>query len=260
MAKVTMDKAIEVEPLRSKRITVWLKGETPLICNRMAGKAMRELLMPKGRKNAAEKAQSLKHDPISEFRNSMSMQTGDDCNTRLVFPAPAIKGAIATAGLETKGTTKAQIGRLVWVEGYSCELYGVPKVFMAIVRSADMNRTPDVRTRAILMEWCLQVTISFVTPQMSEQAIMQLLSNGGIIVGIGDFRQEKGKGNFGQFSVSTEAKCKDIIKNGGLIHQDEALENPECVDADTEELLAWFQSEVEVRGKAELLQPTNGKA
>jgi len=253
MAKAKETTTIEVEPMRTEKVTVWIKGRTPLICNRMAGKAMRELLMPKGRKTKAEKEQSLKHNPLAEFRNSMSFQQGDDCNTRLVFPSPAIKGAMATAGLETKGTTKAQIGRLVWVEGYSCELYGVPKVFMAVVRSADMNRTPDVRTRAMLLEWCMPVTIEYVTPQMNQTAIYQLLSNGGIIVGIGDFRQEKGKGNFGQFTVSSEKECRHIIKKGGLIHQDEAIENPECVDADSEELLAWFQAEVETRGKSEML-------
>ncbi len=255
MAKAkTTEATIEVEPMRSERLTVWLRGRTPLILNRMAGKAMRELLLPRGKKSKAEKEQSLKHDPIDEFTNSMSMQPGDDVNTRLVFPSPAIKGAMATAGLETKGTTKAQIGRLVWVEGYSCELYGVPKLFMSIVRSADMGRTPDVRTRAMLLEWCMPVTIEYVTPQMSSNAIYQLLSNGGIIVGIGDFRQEKGKGNFGQFMVSTEKECKDIIQGGGVIHQDEAIANPECVDADTAELLAWFETEVVQRGKGQLLK------
>ena len=93
---------------------------------------------------------------------------------------------MATAALETKGTNKTQIGRLVWVKDYTCDLYGVPELFMSVVRSADMNRTPDVRTRALLREWCLPVTIQFVKPQMTENAILQLLSNGGIIVGVGE--------------------------------------------------------------------------
>lgn len=244
--------AIEVEPLRVGSVTVWLKGRTPLICNRMAGKAMRELLCPKGRKGKAEREQSLKHDPMNEFRNSMSLRIGKG-PTRLVFPSPAVKGAMATAALETKGTNKTQIGRLVSVEGYSCDLYGVPKLFMSVVRSADMNKTPDVRTRAILDEWCLPAVIRFVTPQMTENAIFQLLSNGGIIVGIGDFRQEKGKGSFGQFDVVTEADCKSIISAGGLKAQDAAIKNPECFDDETTELLAWFATEVQRRGKKDLL-------
>ena len=244
--------AIEVEPLRVGSMQVWLKGRTPLICNRMAGKAMRELLLPKGRKGKAEREQSLKHDPMNEFRNSMNTRPGTG-PTRIVFPSPAVKGAMATAALETKGTNKTQVGRLVWVKDYSCDLYGVPALFMAVVRSADMNRTPDVRTRAIIREWCLPVTIQFVKPQMSEEAILQLLSNGGIIVGIGDFRQEKGKGNFGQFDVVTEADCKEIVKSGGVRAQDKAIKTPTCFDSDTEELLSWFQTEVGNRGKKDLL-------
>lgn len=246
--------AIEVDPLVVGTMEVWLRGRTPLICNRMAGKAMRELLFPKGRKSKAEKEQLLKHDPMNEFRNSMNLlPAGKVGPTRLTFPSPAVKGAMATAALETKGTNKTQIGRLVWVKDYHCDLYGTPEVFMAVVRSADMNKTPDVRTRAMLTEWCLPVTIQYVKPQMSEQAIMQLLSNGGIIVGIGDFRQEKGKGNFGQFGVATRADCASIIKTGGRKQQDAAIKNPVCVDAETEELLSWFQTEVVTRGKDELL-------
>lgn len=242
--------AIEVEPLRVGAMAVWLRGVTPLIMNRLASKARRELLMPKGRKGKAEREQSMKHNPLAEYRDSMSKRTGDG-PTRLVIPSPAIKGAMATAALETKGTSRAQIGRLVWVEGYSCDVYGVPEMFMAPVRSADMNKTPDIRTRAMLQEWCIPVTIKFVTPQMNETAIMQLLSNGGIIVGIGDFRQEKGKGNYGQFEVCNEEDCRDIIARGGMKAQDAAIKKPNCVDADTEELFGWFETEVKVRGKSD---------
>ncbi len=224
----------------------------PIILNRMASKAKRELLAPRGRKTTAERQQTLKHDPLSEYRNSMSVRTGKG-PTRIVFPSPAIKGAIASAALETKGATKAQIGRLVWVEGMTCNLYGVPKLHMAIVKNSDMNKTPDVRTRAIIEDWCLKVTIQYVMPQMSQQTLMQLLANGGIIIGIGDFRQEKGKGNYGQFEVSNEADCKAIIASGGMKAQDAAIAKPECFDADAQELLAWFHVEVKNRGKDSLL-------
>lgn len=253
MAKATgVLEAIEVEPLRVGSMQVWIKGITPLICNRLAAKARRELLLPKGRKSKADKEQSLKHNPVAEYRDSMSVRAGVG-PTRIVFPSPAVKGSMATAALETKGTNKTQIGRLVRVAGYSLDVYGVPELFMAVVRSADMNRTPDIRTRAILPEWCMSVTIQYVKPQMTEKAIMQLLANGGIIIGVGDFRQEKGKGDFGCYEVVTEADCKDIIKNGGTKQQDEAIKNPRCFDSDTEELLGWFQEEVKVRGKGELV-------
>lgn len=243
---------IEVDPLKVGAIKVWIKGRTPLISNRLAAKAMRELLCPRGKKTDADKQQTLKHDPMAEYRNSMRTRPGKG-PTRVLFPTPAIKGAMATAALETKGTNKTQIGRLIWVEGYSCDVYGVPQLFMTPVIQAGPGRTPDIRTRAIFPEWCIPVTIQFVKPQLSERTIMQLLSNGGIIIGIGDFRQGKGKGNFGAFEVSTEAQCKSIVKAGGLKEQTAAIKNPKCFDAESEELLAWFKAEVEHRGKEELL-------
>ncbi len=45
-------------------------GTSPLILNRMSQKAQRELLMPKGKKTAVEKATTLKHRPVEEFRAS----------------------------------------------------------------------------------------------------------------------------------------------------------------------------------------------
>ena len=262
MAK-KIEGSIEVKQMQAGIITAWIKGVTPLICHRMAGKAMRELLAPKGRKGKAEREQTLKHDPLSEYRGSMSMRpaTGQfkvKEPTRLVFPSPAVKGAIATAALETEGTSKAQIGRLVWVEGFQCDLYGVPQLHMCIVRSADMNKTPDVRTRAILSEWCMPVTIKYVKPQINETVLCTLLANGGLIVGIGDFRQEKGKGNYGQFEIagigqSCPPSCKAIVAAGGIKQQDAAIKNPECFDAETAELLAWFHAEIENRGKTGML-------
>ena len=104
MAKTKVVGTIEVDPLKVGSVTVWLKGRTPLICNRMAEKARRAILFPSGRPTTTDKASRLKHDPRDEFRNSMNTRPGAGA-TRIVFPAPAIKGAIATAALETKGTT-----------------------------------------------------------------------------------------------------------------------------------------------------------
>ena len=244
--------AIEVEPLKVGRMSVWIKGITPLICNSMNAKVMRDLLCPRGRKSKAEKEQSLKHDPMAEFLASMHKRDGTG-PTRLTFPAPAIKGSFMNAALETKGTSKAQIGRLAWVESAQLDLYGVPEAFMSVVRSADMNRTPDVRTRAILREWCMTANIAFIKPQLNEQVIATLLSNGGFIMGIGDFRQEKGKGNYGQYVLTTadDSDVKRIIRDGGVKAQDAALKTVVCYDEATTELWEWYKTELKRRGKTQ---------
>lgn len=253
MAKKETNAEISILELHTGFATVRLLGTTPLIFNRMSEKAKRELLMPKGRKSAADRAQMLKHVPLEEYRASVYRNAGDKA-TRLAFPAPGFKGAFATSALDIPGAKKTEIGRLTWVKGYQVDIFGVPKIYMTGVRSADMNKTPDIRTRAIVPEWACQLTIGFVRPNLNETAISRLIAAAGIIVGIGDFRQEKGKGDFGRFCIVDEKHpgWKDyqrIMKTGGRAAQDAALANPEAFDPETEELLAWFTEEVVKRGK-----------
>ena len=248
-AKQEMSSEIVIEQLKMGSVNVWVKGLSPMIYNAMSEKARQELLYPKGRKTTADKQGNLKHNPIEEYRNSVyrSLNGGP---TRLVFPASAFKGAMAQAALDLPGAKKAQIGRLVWVEGDKVPLYGVPKMSMAITRSSDMNHTPDVRTRAIIPEWCCPVNIKFMKPNLNETMVGRLLDAGGILSGVGDFRQGKGKGNYGQFQIcpNGEDDVKDLIKSGGQTAQDAALQSPEFYDADTEATYKWFEEERKKRG------------
>jgi hypothetical protein len=236
---------VQIMEVGTQSITFCILGRTPLIFNSMSAKAMRELLMPKGRKTTAEKASTLKHDPVSEYRNSM-YKLGDGMPTRLYIPASAMKKAAMTAALDLPGAKKSEVGRLLWVEGDKIPVYGQPKLFMTVVRSADMNRTPDVRTRAILPEWAAQMTVTFNTVKLRSVAVTNLFAAAGITSGVGDFRQEKGAGNFGQFTLSTpgNAKFKSLIAGYGASVQDAAIKTPECWDAESEELLTWYQEEV----------------
>ena len=71
----------------------------------------------------------------------------------------------------------------------------------------------------------------------------------GLVIGVGDFRQEKGKGNYGQFQIASKADCAGIIKAGGMAAQDKALENPTFYDRETAELMAAYTKERARRGK-----------
>lgn len=245
------DDSITVLEIQQGRVEFCVLGTSPLIFNRMTAKARRDLLLGTEKKNKAERAANLKHTPPDEFRNSAGRIEGDDTPARLCIPAPAFKGALASAALDMPGTRKSEIGRLSWVEGYHIPIFGRPELLMSVVRSADIAKTPDIRTRAILPEWACRVTISFVRPILKETAVANLLAAAGVTIGVGDFRQEKGKGSFGQFRL-VDADNEDylrITQTMGRVVQDEALADPIPHDADSEELLAWYQSEVLRRGR-----------
>jgi hypothetical protein len=249
MAVKPQPQEIQIVEINQSSIEFCILGTSPLIFNRMAEKAKRELLAPKGKKTAADKAAQMKHNPVDEFRNSMYKHETDDHPTRLKFPAPAFKGAMATAALDLPGMKKSEIGRLCWVEGVSANIYGIPQLHMGVVRSADMNRTPDIRTRAIVEHWCARIKVWFVQPKLRAGAIANILAASGVTCGIGDFRQEKGKGNYGQYVVvgDDNPDFRFLEANCGREAQDAAIAVAEPYDADAAELLAWWKSEFEKR-------------
>lgn len=250
-------KTIMVREVNTETKPVMLVGVTPLILNRMSEKAKRELLFPGGAD--PRKGGALKHVPLDEYRASAYIMPSES-EALLAIPASAVKGSMMTAALDLPDAKKAQIGRLVYVNGDYLPIYGIPRLFMSITRSAGMGHTPDVRTRAIVPEWCVFTTITYVTPILNFTSILNLLSAGGVTAGIGDFRQEKGKGNFGRFKVvgdPQDAEVRRIVASGGRVAQQEALDNPQCYDDDTEQLLEWYAKEVVLRGKED--KPMRGK-
>lgn len=243
--KNTPDSEVITEVLKvsAGHVNISILGTSPLVLNRMSEKAKHELLMPKGRKNAAERATSLKHIPIEEYRASAyQLKEGP---ALLALLATAFKGALRSAALDMPGMKKAQIGRLTYVEGDMVGVYGLPKLFMAIVRSADMNKTPDVRTRAILPEWACQLRVTYVEPLIRLNAVLNLLAAAGITIGVGDGRPEKGAMSYGQFKIVTpdDPAFKRILKEGARKAQEAALKSPTCYDDETTELLSWFDTE-----------------
>jgi hypothetical protein len=114
---------------------------------------------------------------------------------------------------------------------------------------AGISRTPDIRTRARIERWAARVKVSWIEPMLSATKVTQLAFSAGIVCGIGDWRIEKG-GPHGGFRIAEpdDPELLDIIAGGGYLAQEEALKNPECSNAETEELLGWYLDELARRG------------
>lgn len=250
MAKKAETTAIEIQEISMGRLRCNIVGTTPLLMHRFSAKARRELLMPKGPVNRAEKAANLKHDPVSEFRETIYLNRDDSTPSRVHLPAETFSKALANAALDIPGASKSQMLRLTSVVSTQINVFGVPKLHMAMVRSSDMARTPDVRTRAIFPEWACTIEVSFVSSLIKEKQVINLLAAAGIIVGIGDGRPQKGM-SYGKFRVADD-RDEDfirIVKTQGRASQIKAIADASAYDAETEELLTWFQTEVKAREK-----------
>ena len=238
---------VDVVEFATETLTFHILGRTPFICNRMSEKAKNQLLLPSGRKTAAEKKTSIKHDPVAEFR--ASPYTLPEGPALIGHLATAFKAAIRGAGVDVPGTTKAQLGRMLYVEGEKIAIYGVPKLFMSVTRSADINKTPDIRTRAILPEWACSIKVTFVRPYLGHRVVANLLQAAGLIQGVGDWRPEKGSGNYGQFRICDidDPDYLRIMETGGREAQEAAMLAATPYDGDTQDLMDWFTSEAAER-------------
>ncbi len=248
---------ISILEISQGEMQIAVVGTSPYYYNRMAMKAKQTLLMGGRRKTDADKAANLKHNPPEEYRDSVYKWLDDAHPTRLKIPAPSFKGAMGTAALVLPGTKKTEIGRLVWVTDPYVNFYGLPKLSMDVVRSADVAKTPDIRTRAKIDRWASIFTLRFVTPNLTAKGIINLVAASGIVAGVGDFRQEKGKGSFGQFRVADldDPELLEIMATGGRRAQDEALEIVETYDDDSEELLIWYNAEIRRLGRESQMKP-----
>ena len=155
-----------------------------------------------------------------------------------------------TAALRLPGVARTEVDQLVFVEGYTVSVFGAPQLKMDMVRMADRARTPDIRTRAAIPRWACKISIRHTLPLLNAQSAANLLAGGGMLAGVGDFRQEKGKGNFGLFElVDANDTAWHQIAAQGRAAQAAAMEDPDPFDEETEELLAWFEEETKKRGR-----------
>ena len=234
--------AIVIQTVESQKVTIQIVGKSGLYCHRMSAKAKNQLMLGGRKKSAAERVE-LKHDPLAEFIDSMHVRPGMFEGTDIVFPAMALKSAMATAALVVAGIRKTDVQRLVYIRDEFVPVYGVPRVRMDITRSADINKTPDVRTRAYFSKWATQITVEFIRPVLSYTAIMALLYNAGVVCGIGDFRQEKGKGSYGTFEPTTSIPAALMDHAAQRV----ALADPEPDNEETRELIEVYQDAAAAR-------------
>lgn len=249
MARSKASVELDIVRVNKGQVQFHLLGTTPLLINRMSEKAKRELLMPR-KKTPADRALNLKHDPMQEFLDSPYKDYDPKGLTLLQGLATWFKGAICNAALDVPGANKSQIGRLCWVVGERVSVYGVPRLHMDVVRSADMNHTPDVRTRCVIPQWATTIVIEYTKPMLNDTAITNLLVSAGISQGVGDYRTGKGKGTYGTFEIvnANDPRYLTILKNGGRKVQEEAMKNPDFYNKDSEELFHWFMEELKRRG------------
>ena len=249
--KKTKEEQVEIVRIHRETAIINMRGTTPLIIRRLGEKARQILLDPGSNvKTAGEKKNTLKHDPYQEFLDSPYIDEGPKAPTYLRMPAECFKNAICDVALDVPGNVhRTVMRRNTYVCGDYIPIWGIPCLKMDVVRSADKNRTPDIRTRLAVKQWAAVVRIEYSCPILSEKSIRNLAVNAGF-QGVGDWRQQKGAGNYGQWEIcaQNDKVFNEIIKAGGRKEQKAAMKEPDMYDRETRELLAWWEESVKGRG------------
>jgi hypothetical protein len=252
---------ITITLAEKKLVTIWLLGITPLILNKQSEKTKRTLLFPNYfEKGRADKKLSLKHDPLKEYRDSIYRDERPNAPTLIQIKGGAVKAATCDSAVDVPNMQAAPVRRAVSVPEWYVNVYGVPCLFMTDVRQSGPAKTPDIRTRAAIKDWAIEVTFQFCYPMVNEKQLLNLCANGGVLRGVGDGRPEKGALNFGQYEVvnGSDPRVKAIVKKGGYAAQVAAMNTPNYFDVESRELYEWFVTALEEYGNKSQSISSNG--
>ena len=205
---------VDIKPLEISVVPVRIVGDSPLIVHAWSDKAKKMMLDAQTGKTKTKAKE--KRNPFDEFINSMYWLTdipesNPDAFFEAVkngakwgFPVGAIKQAANSAAyrlkwvknqMELRGTyfLKTQYGEL----GEICGC--VPEMREDMVRIG--NGSADLRYRAEYKDWYMDFLLEYNTcGGMSLDQILNCISAGGYVCGIGEWRPEK-DGNNGRFHV-----------------------------------------------------------
>lgn len=256
--------AAQIQEMKTGSLTFHIKGITPYVGNALT-ESLKNLFLPKAKKTAADKASTLKHNPVLEYRQSVYTFDNPANPTLVCIKAAAIKQALIGAATDIPGFTRAQLGRLIQVDNGFIPLWGKPSLVMMNTRQAGMTAAPDVSTKAIFQEWATSVVVRYQQPLLTADNVIKVLAAAGIIRGIGDGRPENGKLSYGQFEIAApdDPDFKRIVSTQGYDVQEKALftREPEMFDdALTHSLWPWFQRTIEERGLSERLDQSFAEA
>ena len=226
-----------------------LLGKTDIIFNAMSAKTKSNTLFPKAKTNNADRRSEVRHFPLEEFvESAYRAEKKLNFPTLIYMPGSAFRKAICTAALDIKGITKTQVQRLCWINETDIPIYGIPELRMDVVKQAGVGKAPDIRTRATIREWCCHLTITYDSSFISNSSINELIHRAGISIGIGDYRQEKGAGSYGQFMAVAydDPTVEEIKKTGGRRAQRQAFKTPEFYNSETEALFNQWKEDYKI--------------
>ncbi len=197
---------IQLDRIAAETILVPIIGTTPLITHRFSEKAKRQMLdAMQGRKSP-----KVAKDPAAEFEAAKyKFDDGGEGIPVIAFKAAAVGGARFYHGV-----TMTQIKQFLFFRGET----GVDGQSLARLEAESRMREDvvrvgrggtDLRYRPEYPEWKTTLTVTYVTAALTRNSVLSLIDAGGMGIGVGEWRPEKG-GDFGTFQIDSSRNVEVI--------------------------------------------------
>lgn len=198
---------IEISEIAAETLRVPILGTAPLIMHRFSEKAKRIMLdRMQGRTSPKEP-----RDPEAEYQASLYLLKEDQPG----FPVVAFKAATVDGARFYSGVTMTALRQSMFMSGeigvggdMMCRIDGEHHMREDVVR---IQRTTDLRYRAEFTEWSTTLDVTFVQSMLTRGSVLSLIDAGGLGVGVGEWRPEKG-GTFGTFRIDPTRKVEVITR------------------------------------------------
>jgi hypothetical protein len=200
--------SISIDKIGTEHLLVPVVGMSPLIVHNFGAKQRQKMLDDfQGRKSLKEKK-----DPQAEYEAAfhyLKDGTGG-------FPAAGFKLAtVGGARFYDNNVTMTELRQFMFFRGEFSDrdpqqlvrIVGEPRMREDVVRVA--RGKPDLRYRPEYTEWSATLDVVYVTSSLSRDSLLSLIDAGGMGVGVGEWRPQKG-GEFGTYQIDTSRELEIV--------------------------------------------------
>lgn len=183
---------IELPELKVEKVSITLRGTSPLIVHRFSEKAKKQMLdKQRGKAKAGREAKN----PEADYEESLYRLPDGRCG----FPAIAFKAAAVSAANDA-GIQKVLARRAFHIQGGELvPINGEPRMREDVVRLN--GTTADIRHRGEFLEWEVTLDLVFNEGVISLEQLVNLFRIAGFGVGVGEWRPER-NGVFGTWEIA----------------------------------------------------------
>jgi hypothetical protein len=192
------DAPVEIQRIDAETVQVPIIGTTPLIVHRFSEKAKRQMLDNMQGRKTPKQPKNPQEDYEGAFYRFEDGGTG----------VPVVAFKLATVGgarFYGKQVTMTALKQFLFfrgkigVDGQAlARIEGEAEMREDVVRVGQGGT--DLRYRPIYHEWATVLTVTYVRSSLTRDSVLSLIDAGGMGVGVGEWRPEKG-GEFGSYRI-----------------------------------------------------------